>query len=340
MKKIAFLSFGHWGTSQGSQVRSASDALLQSVDLAVAAEEVGADGAFFRVHHFARQLGSPFPLLAAVAARTSRIEMGTGVIDMRYENPLYMAEEAGATDLISGGRLQLGISRGSPEQVVDGFRYFGHAPEDGTTDADMARMHTEVLLEVLKGRGFAQPSPTPMFPNPPGLLRIEPHSEGLRRRIWWGAGSRATAEWTARQGMNLMSSTLLTEDTGVPLHVLQAEQIRRFRDAWREAGWDWEPRVSVSRSIFPVVSDLDRAYFGGQRTDEDQVGDLDGGSARFGRSYIGEPEQLVRELAEDEAIAAADTLMLTVPNQLGVAYNAHVLDTVVHQLAPALGWRP
>ena len=125
VKKIGFLSFGHWSSSPGSHTRSASDALLQSIDLAVAAEELGADGAYFRVHHFARQLGSPFPLLAAIGARTSRIEIGTAVIDMRYENPLYMAEDAGAADLISGGRLQLGISRGSPEQVIDGWRYFG-----------------------------------------------------------------------------------------------------------------------------------------------------------------------------------------------------------------------
>ena len=339
MKRIAFLSFGHWGTSPGSQVRSASDALLQSIDLAQAAEDVGADGAFFRVHHFARQLASPFPLLAAVGARTSRIEIGTGVIDMRYENPLYMAEDAGAADLISGGRLQLGISRGSPEQVQDGYEYFGYVPEEGQTDADLARSHAEVFLEVLTGRGFAQPSPSPMFPNPPGLLRVEPHSEGLRERIWWGAGSRATAEWAAGLGLNLMSSTLLTEDTGVPLHVLQAEQIQRFRDAWARAGWEREPRVSVSRSIFPVTSDLDRRYFGGQHTDEDQVGHLDGGDARFGRSYIGEPETLIEELREDQAIEAADTLMLTVPNMLGVDYNAHVLESVVGDLAPALGWR-
>lgn len=339
MKRIGFLSFGHWSDVPGSQVRSASDSLLQSVELAVAAEEVGADGAFFRVHHFGRQLGSPFPLLAAVAARTSRIEMGTGVIDMRYENPLYMAEEAGATDLISGGRLQLGISRGSPEQADRGYRYFGYVPEEGSTDAEMARAHTTVLLEVLKGRGFATPSPRPMFPNPPGLLRIEPYSEGLLHRVWWGAGSRATAEWAAGEGMNLMSSTLLTEDTGVPLHVLQAEQIRQYRAAWAEAGWDWEPRVAVTRSIFPIVSEEDRRLFGGQRDDEDQVGIIDGGAARFGRSYIGEPDELVGDLARDEAIAEADTLMLTVPNQLGVDYNAHVLEAVLAHLAPELKWR-
>jgi len=229
MKRIGFLSFGHWTPSQHSQARSASDVLLQSIDLAIAAEELGADGAYFRVHHFANQLASPFPLLAAIGAKTSRIEIGTGVIDMRYENPLYMVEDAGAADLISGGRLQLGISRGSPEQVIEGYRYFGYIPDEGTDQADMAREHTRVFLDILEGEGFGEPNPRPMFPNPPGLLRVEPHSDGLRERIWWGAGSRRTAEWTAEQGMNLMSSTLLTEDTGVPFHQLQAEQIERFR---------------------------------------------------------------------------------------------------------------
>jgi alkanesulfonate monooxygenase SsuD/methylene tetrahydromethanopterin reductase-like flavin-dependent oxidoreductase (luciferase family) len=338
MKKLGFLSFGHWTPSPHSQTRSGSDALLQSIDLAVAAEELGADGAYFRVHHFARQLASPFPLLAAIGARTSRIEIGTGVIDMRYENPLYMAEDAGAADLIAGGRLQLGISRGSPEQVVEGYRYFGFEPKDGD-HAAMAREHTAVFLEVIEGRGFAEPNPRPMFPNPPGLLRIEPHSAGLRDRIWWGAGSRATAEWTAEQGMNLMSSTLLTEDTGVPFHQLQAEQIQRFRDAWTAAGHDREPRVSVSRSIFPLVSDEDRAYFLRDTASQDQVGHLEGGLARFGKSYAAEPDQLVRDLAEDEAIAAADTLLLTLPNQLGVDYNAHVLEAILKHVAPELGWR-
>jgi alkanesulfonate monooxygenase SsuD/methylene tetrahydromethanopterin reductase-like flavin-dependent oxidoreductase (luciferase family) len=339
VKKIGFLSFGHWSASQHSMVRSGADALLQSIELAVAAEEAGADGAFYRVHHFAQQLASPFPLLAAAGARTSRIELGTAVIDMRYENPLYMAEDAGAADLISGGRLQLGISRGSPEQVIDGFRYFGHVPPEGTSDADMAREHTKVFLEVLKGEGFARPNPRPMFPNPPGLLRVEPHSPGLRDRIWWGAGTRVTAEWTAEQGLNLMSSTLLSEDTGVPFHQLQAEQIQRFRKAWEAAGHSREPRVSVSRSIFPIVNDLDRQLFWEQRGSTDQVGWLDGGNARFGRTYAGEPDKLVAELAEDEAIAAADTLLLTVPNQLGVEYNAHVIESVLTHLAPELGWR-
>ena len=339
MKHIGFLSFGHWTPSPQSQTRSAADALLQSIDLAVAAEELGADGAYFRVHHFARQLASPFPLLAAVGARTKRIEIGTAVIDMRYENPLYMAEDAGAADLIAGGRLQLGISRGSPEQVIDGFRYFGYAPPEGMTDADMARRHTEVFLQVLEGKGFAKPNPRPMFPNPPGLLRVEPFSEGLRERIWWGAGTNATAEWAAKLGMNLQSSTLKIDESGKPFHVQQAEQIRIFRAAWQEAGHARTPRVSVSRSIFALVSDQDRMYFGHDES-QDQVGFLsETERAIFGRSYAAEPDALIEQLKGDEAIAEADTLLLTVPNQLGVDYNAHVIEAILKHVAPALGWR-
>ena len=136
-----------------------------------------------------------------------------------------------------------------------------------------------------------------------------------------------------------MSSTLLTEDTGVPFHQLQAEQIQRFRDVWAAGGHAREPRVSVSRSIFPIVNDLDRQLFWHERGSTDQVGRLDGGNARFGRTYAGEPDKLAAELAEDEAIAAADTLLLTVPNQLGVDYNAHVIESVLTHVAPELGWR-
>jgi alkanesulfonate monooxygenase SsuD/methylene tetrahydromethanopterin reductase-like flavin-dependent oxidoreductase (luciferase family) len=340
-KKIGFLSFGHWQAVPGSLTRTAQDALLQSIDLAVAAEELGVDGAFFRVHHFARQLASPFPLLSAIAARTDRIEIGTGVIDMRYENPLYLAEEAAAADLISSGRLQLGISRGSPETALRGSESFGFVPPEGTDDADLARSHTELFLAAIQGAGVAESDPRMTGSSAP--LAVTPQSPGLADRIWWGAGSRATGVWTAGQGMNLMSSTLLTEDTGVPFGDLQAEQISQFRAAWREAGWEREPRVSVSRSILPITTDEDRAYFGGRGSDEqhDQVGYLDANTiARFGKSYIGEPDAIVADLIQDAAVREADTVLLTVPNQLGVDYNTHLLRTVVENIAPAIGWEP
>jgi alkanesulfonate monooxygenase SsuD/methylene tetrahydromethanopterin reductase-like flavin-dependent oxidoreductase (luciferase family) len=340
MKKIGFLSFGHWTPSSQSQTRSAADVLLQSIDLAVEAERLGMDGAYFRVHHFARQLSSPFPLLAAVGARTQKIEIGTAVIDMRYENPYYMAEDAGAADLIAGSRLQLGISRGSPEQVVDGWRYFGHQLNEGEDDAGLGRRHAQKFLELLGGKGFAKPNPRPMFANPPGLLRLEPFSENLRERIWWGSATNATAVWAAKLGMNLQSSTLKFDESGEPLHIQQAAQIRAFRTAWAKEGHTRVARVSVSRSIFPLMNDVDRAYFGGDERQADQIGFLDSTTrAVFGRGYAAEPDVLIEQLRRDDAIAEADTVLLTIPNQLGVSYNVHVMEAILAHVAPALGWR-
>lgn len=340
MKKIGFLSFGHWSNSPGYQVRTASDTLLQSIELSVAAEEIGLDGAYFRVHHYAQQLGSPFPLLSAVGAKTNKIEIGTAVIDMRYENPLYMVEDAGAADLISRGRLQLGISRGSPEQVIDGWRYFGYEPEEGETDADMGRRKALQFLNKLNGKGFAEPNPYPMFPNPPGLLRLEPYAPGLRERIWWGAASNATAVWAAENAMHLQSSTLKFDEGGKPFHIQQAEQIRLYKDAWKKAGHKREPRVSVSRSVFALVTEQDRYFFGQETNRTDKIGYIEADKrAIFGRSYAAEPDQLIKELAKDEAIQEADTILLTIPNTLGVEYNVHILSSILKYVAPGLGWR-
>jgi alkanesulfonate monooxygenase SsuD/methylene tetrahydromethanopterin reductase-like flavin-dependent oxidoreductase (luciferase family) len=339
MKRIGFLSFGHYQPVPGSQARTAGDALLQTIDLAQAAEDLGIDGAYVRVHHFAPQFASPFPLLAAMAARTSRIELGTGVIDMRYENPLYMAEEAAITDLISNGRLQLGISRGSPETALRGYEAFGYVPAEGSTDADDARARTAIFRAAISGAGLVPANP--QMTGHTGLLAITPQSPGLSERIWWGAGTRKTAKWVGEQGMNLMSSTLLSEDTGVPFGDLQAEQIAIYRQAWSDAGHEGTPRVSVSRSILPIVNGLDRAYFGREAAagSQDQVGHLDGGLARFGKSYVGEPASIVDQLRTDAAVRDAGTVLVTIPNQLGVDYNSHLLETIVQQIAPDLGWR-
>jgi alkanesulfonate monooxygenase SsuD/methylene tetrahydromethanopterin reductase-like flavin-dependent oxidoreductase (luciferase family) len=334
-KKIGFLSFGHWRDAAGSQTRSAGDALLQTIELAQAAEDLGVDGAFVRVHHFERQLASPFPLLAAIGARTGRIEIGTGVIDMRYENPFYMAEEAAAADLISGGRLQLGVSRGSPETVLNGAEVFGYVPPEGSTAADLARDKASIFLEAISGAAVARTDPARTGIS--GGLAITPQSPGLRDRIWWGAGTRATGQWAAKAGMNLQSSTLLSEDTGVPFDRLQAEQIALFREEWAAAGHTREPRVSISRSVLPITEEIDRIYFGGQEQ-EDQIGLLEGVRSRFGRTYAGEPDQIAEQLAADAAVQAADTILFTVPNQLGVAYNARILETITKHIAPSIGW--
>src|SRR5690606_24307791 len=153
--------------------------------------------------------------------------------------------------------------------------------------------------------------------------------------------SRETAEWVGEQGLNLMSSTLLTEATGEPFHVLQREQIERFRDSYRAAGHTGAPRVSVSRSVFPIMNEQDQLYFGlPSRENQDQIGIIDGLRSTFGKTYADTPDVLIEQLKRDEAVMSADTLMLTIPNQLGVKYNLHVLQSFAEHVAPALGWQP
>lgn len=337
MHAFGFLSFGHYGHGTGPGDPDARQALHDAIEIGVGADEIGVNGAYFRVHHFAKQSAAPMTLLSAIAARTRSIEVGTGVIDMRYENPLYLAEEAASLDLIADGRVALGVSRGSPEPALRGWEAFGYPAGEDPRGADIGREHFEDFMSAVRGQTVVDADPTQ---GPAGRLRIEPHSPGLARRIWWGAGSRETAEWTARQGVNLMSSTLLTEATGQSLGELQRDQIDRYRAVWKEAGHDWSPRVSISRSIFPIISDLDRHFFGlrGQGS-SDQVGVIDGFRSTFGRTYAAEPDVLVEQLKEDPAIEAADTVMLTIPSQLGADYNLHILRAFAEHVAPELGWR-
>ncbi|MWC00078.1 LLM class flavin-dependent oxidoreductase [Agromyces seonyuensis] len=339
MQRFGTLSFGHYGPIGAGRELSAADSLLQAIELAEGMDELGVNGAYFRVHHFARQQASPMPLLAAIAARTSRIEVGTGVIDLRYENPLYLAEEAAAVDLISGGRLALGVSRGSPESVVRGYEAFGYTGSTDPRGADLARAKFSRFLDAIDGVGLAEADPSSPLGGGEGRQRIEPHSPGLRSRVWWGAGNRDTAEWAGRVGVNLMSSTLLTEDRGMPFDELQAEQIAAFRASWREAGHAGEPRVSVSRSVFPITTAEDELYFGG-RDGRDQVGVIDGIRSTFGKTYADAPDRLVEQLLQDAAVQSADTLMLTIPSQLGVEFNLRIVRAFAEHVAPALGWRP
>lgn len=334
MKAFGFLSFGHYTLAAGRSPDSRS-VLHDAVELAERADELGVNGAYFRVHHFATQSAAPMPLLSAIAARTKHIEVGTGVIDMRYENPLYLAEEAAALDLLADGRVALGVSRGAPEQAHRGWESFGYTGSTDPRGADIARAKFEQFLKAVEGQGMAPADPTHFSP---GIkLPVLPHSPTLRQHIWWGAATRETAEWAARMGTNLMSSTLLTEANGEAFADLQAEQISRYRAAWDHP---FTPRVSVSRSIFPLISDEDRQLFGPQRQDRDQVGSIDGFTSTFGRTYAAEPDQLIEQLRNDAAVMSADTLMLTIPNQLGVDANYRILKNFAEHVAPALGWQP
>lgn len=219
--------------------------------------------------------------------------------------------------------------------MARGYESFGYASND-PRGADIARDKFDRFLSAIEGNGIA--AGDPRMTGTDQLQPIRPLSPGLKSRIWWGSATRESAEWAGRQGVNLMSSTLLTEDAGMPFADLQAEQIARYRAAWDEAGHAGTPRVSVSRSVFPLINDVDRAYFGS--TDSDQVGMIDGYRSTFGKTYAAEPDVLIDQLRADAAVMSADTLMLTIPVALGVDFNVHVLESFAEHVAPALGWEP
>ncbi|GAA1371083.1 LLM class flavin-dependent oxidoreductase [Luteococcus sanguinis] len=339
MKAFGFLSFGHYGSGRGPGDPDAKQSLKDAVEIAEGADEIGVNGAYFRVHHFARQAASPVPLLSTIAARTKNIEVGTGVIDMRYENPLYLAEELAQLDLLADQRLAIGISRGSPEQADRGWEAFGYTGSSDPRGADLARDKFDTFMRAIKGETMVDADPKQFGMG--SRLRIEPFVPDLAQRIWWGAGTRETAEWAGRVGVNLMSSTLLTEATGESFGDLQAEQLERYRTAFTEGGHLFTPRTSVSRSIFPIVDADDQAMFGQLRREgRDQVGVIDGFTSTFGKTYVGEPDELIDELKADAAVMSADTLMLTIPSQMGPELNLHLLSSFAEHVAPALGWQP
>ena len=347
MKKIGFLSFGHWSGGLRARVPDGGEAVRQTVELAVAAEREGFDGAWVRVHHFSHSLSAPFPLLAAMAARTTRIDVGTAVVDLRYENPLYMAEEAGIVDQLSRGssgpdglrqgRLQLGIGRGSPEPAADGQERFGYFLKEGQTWAEVARERAALFRKAVAGAGLAVSNPL-MTHGEPARLPVAPLSPGLEQRIWWGAGSRAGGEFAGAEGMNMVSSTLMLQDDGRPFHIQQADQIAAYREAYAASGRDTGGQAAVVRSAFPLANADEDRYVGHLRETEDTVGHLDGGPALSGPAFTGPPAEVAERLAADDAVSAADYVLFALPSQFGVDYCSDLMANLA-DVARDLGWK-
>ncbi len=265
---------------------------------------------------------------------------------MRYENPLHMAEAAATTDLLAGERLELGISRGSPEAAKDGQRQFGHVLAEGERWADVAWERGLRFMEGVSGAGIATPDLSSGWAHTSRPLRIEPHSPTLAQRIWWGAGTTATAVRAGEAGYDMLSSTLLLEDDGRPFHVQQADQIARYLEAHGAAGngdgvsslgRTGAPRTAVTRSTFVIQDETDEAYFGHERASRQSSGHLDGGRAVSGPTYAGTAEEVAEQLAADTAVQAADWVLFANPNQLGPEYNAHLFEGWA-EVWRLLGW--
>ncbi len=293
MKKIGFLSFG---TGRPRRTRRPARQAMRCCNRSTSrsrAEELGADGAYFRVHHFARQLASPFPLLAAVRRKDQADRDRHRVHRHALRKPALHGGRRGAADLISGGRLQLGISRGSPEQVIDGYRTSAMCPPMArpmpTWRAPCRGVSSTCCVVLASPAQSATDVSQPAGP-PPHRAPFR----GPARTASGGAGDHGHGAVDRHAGHEPPSSTLvMAESTSRSTSSRPSRSVPIARPEGRRPQAH-AARLGV-RSIFALVNDMDRAYFGGDRNAADQFGYIEPGKqAVFGRSYAAEPDVLIR----------------------------------------------
>ncbi|WP_432485630.1 LLM class flavin-dependent oxidoreductase [Kineococcus esterisolvens] len=319
-------------------------ALEDGLALVELAEELGFDTAWVRVRHHEPFLSSPMTFFAAASQRTSRIHLGTGVIPMRYEDPYRLAEDAATVDLLSGGRLELGLSNGIPPVAATLDPIHG-ASERGF--AEEAQHRIAALRDAVSGRAVGRTDSGYMSVPAGSDLVVTPHAAGLEDRLWYGAGSEATAVRTGTQGLHLQVSTLNTEETGEPFDVVQARQVVSYRKAFTESGHAHrlEPRVSAGRIVLPLLHARDerehRGFLEGYRsgmTADGRPKDDPASPIRFSSIFSGAPDSITERLLADAALREVDELVVVLPADGPVEAHRRVLTAVAREVAPGLGW--
>ena len=340
MRELGFLSFvpNHGGPA------GAAAALEDGLRLFETAERLGYGTGWVRGRHFEPFLTSPMTFFAAAAQRTSTIRFGTAVLGMRYEDPIRLAEDASTVDLLSGGRMQLGISTGIAGYgpILD--------PVFGSVDRsfrDEAEARAARLLEVLQGEPLGSAGKGYESIPAGADLTLQPLSPGLRDRVWWGGGSMGTAVRTAEKGLLLHCSTLNTEDTGAPFAVAQADQIAAYRERFAELQAEGRfagrtPKVAVGRIVVPLLDDHDRAvheeFLTGYASGMDDEGRPLSGTPpfRFSRVVSGSVAEITETLLADPAVRTTDELVITLPANGDAASHERILRIVAEEVAPAV----
>jgi alkanesulfonate monooxygenase SsuD/methylene tetrahydromethanopterin reductase-like flavin-dependent oxidoreductase (luciferase family) len=347
--KLGFLTNVPFSSGPGGAARG----LRETIGLFEHAEALGYDSGWVRQRHFDNYLPSPLPMLAAVAVRTARIRLGIAIVAIRYEDPIRLAEDAATVDLLSDGRLELGISGGTPH-----FEDIFGASELSFTDESQSRLQR--FREAISGQVIGSVTP----PGQPAQdLIVRPNSPGLPDRIWYGAATIASAERTARQGLDLLVSTVNTQAAGLPFDQTQLEYILAYKAAYGVTHpGSVEPRISVSRVFLPAVNKRQRARYAEYNDIREREGAAgprpDGALApgtlvptptatngppkSFQLSPVphGDPHKVVEELAADVALAEGQELVIFLPPNFTFDEYRELLDNVAEHVAGELGWSP
>lgn len=313
------------------------EGLEETLQLFEYGEGLGFDGAWIRQRHLEHGVSSAAVFLAAASQRTERVELGTAVIPIGYESPFRLGEDLSTLDVLSQGRLQIGVSVGLPHAELMADLVY-----DGDWRAyELSYGRIERLVTHLRGEYLGGPDTVVHSPGNVQRPRLQPHSPGLVRRVWYGGTSRRSVLWAAEQGLHLLTGNITTGDTSDDFGVAQRDHLRAYRERFAGEG---QPRVALGRVVVPFDS-ADRATRERYRAyEESRHGRtlMPHGERRtlFALDLVGPSEQIVEHLAADPAVADVNELRLELPYEFSGEEYEQILSDVVRYVAPELGWVP
>jgi alkanesulfonate monooxygenase SsuD/methylene tetrahydromethanopterin reductase-like flavin-dependent oxidoreductase (luciferase family) len=327
LRRLGFLTIGLF---DGADPRPGHESTLEVIQLG---EQLGFDSAWVRHRHLQYGISSPVAVLAAASQRTSRIELGTAVIPLGWENPLRLAEDLATVDVLSGGRLNPGLSVGPPMnwEIVKEALYPDTAEVEDFSYQRVARLLAHIRGE--KATDFSGVQGFEVFSD-----RVEPHSVGLGARMWYGGASLRSAQWAGEHGMNFLTSSVIRAEESEDFAEIQRSQVRAFRAAHPEG------RVSQGLVVIPTdsASAEQKAKYEAYvekrtpRTKSPQGP----GRMLFARDLIGTSDQLAEQLYAHVGFQEIDEVAFALPFSFEHADYVQILTDMATRLGPALGWKP
>ncbi|MGO1950165.1 MAG: LLM class flavin-dependent oxidoreductase [Mycobacteriaceae bacterium] len=333
LRRLGFLTIG---TFDPSDPGTGIENTLQLIEHG---EKLGFDSAWLRNRHMQHGITSPMTVIAAASQRTSRIHLGTAVTPLGPENPLRLAEDMATVDVLTGGRLNPGVSVGTPMRF-DSWRDALYPDTAGAEDFSKRRV--ERLMEAVRGdevAAFPQVENTEEFTN-----QVQPHAPGLVNRLWYGSGSRSSTQWTAEHGLNLLSSSVISAETSEDFDENQRAQIDLYREHYSGV-LGGTPRVSQGLVIIPTDSateDQKRRYEAYvQHRKEVGVGRLQAFGPKkmiTAPDLIGTSDEIAEQLLDLSAFRAVDEVAFALPFTFAQDDYLQLLGDIAGSLAPKLGW--